>query len=279
MLSVGADTDVQSRKGEYMAITPPSVGLADLPYRTPYAVPHTQNTPDDGAGHTAYATRGVEISVLKGDGTQSFTQTRIPAHPIFEAAFSAFGRGTMIATPGGEVAIEDLLPGDMVSTGSGGRARVEWIGACAFAKLENARRPRFVRVMSDAFGMSRPHSFVTLGQGARVLQTPLSLRGQMGPASLLTHITSFEDGDSVIPLAPPTPVQMFHIMLRRHATIRASGLECETYHPGNTALRALPRSLQNRFLSLFPQISDPSDFGPQVHPRAPDLDDSEHRAY
>lgn len=255
-----------------MAMMPPTVGLADLPYRVPRPATALYARPVETLAKLTGPTRRVDIAALRADGSEWLTQMRIPQHPVFDGAFSAFGRGTLIATPHGETAIEDLSPGDDVITGSGTTARVVWIGACSFGPSEDSRRPRIMRVMADAFGMARPHGFVTLGASARLLQTPIALRGQMGPASLLTPIAQFADGDAVIDLTPPTHVHLYHVMLDHHATIRASGLECETFHPGSAVLRAQPRSLRLRFMDMFPLVRDTSDFGQLVFPRAPDVE-------
>jgi hypothetical protein len=257
-----------------MATQPPSVGLADLPYRAPYTVNPVRGRPADSpAPALPLHTHRVEIVARSPEGALCDGPARCPAHPIFEAAFSAFGRGTLIATPEGEIAIEDLLPGDLVITGSGAPAEIRWIGSCNFPPEGETPRPKLIRVFAGTFGLSRPHSFVTFGQGARILQTPLPLRAEMGPRALLTQIGAFLDGEAVIEIDPPTPVRLYHLMLDRHATIRASGLECETFHPSRPVLRSLPRSLRQSFLEMFPHLGDAAEFGPLAHPRAPDMDE------
>ncbi len=215
-------------------------------------------------------TRQFEIAALRRDGTRYINQIKVPALPLFERAVSAFARGTLLQTPQGEIAIEDLQPGDMLWTQSGAPAKVLWIGAGTFVPADVGHRTSLVRVMSDAFGEGRPDSFLTLGPSARILQTPPHLRGQIGAASLLTPITEFIDGVNVIEVSPPTPVHLFHIVLDRHAAIRAGGLECETFHPGGHATRQVSHAMRDLFLSMFPHIAHITYFGPLAHPRAPD---------
>jgi len=217
-------------------------------------------------------TRLFEIAALRRDGTQYIDQVKVPALPLFENAFSAFGHGTRMQTPNGEVNIEDLMPGDILCTASGTPAKVLWIGTGRSAPRGAGCQTSFVRIMSDTFGGGRPDSFMTLGRSARILQTPPRLRGQANGQSLLTPVSEFVDGVNVIQITPPTPVQLFHIVLERHAAVRVSGLECETYHPGNQAVRNVSHALRDLFLSMFPHISHVSDFGPLAHPRATDLE-------
>ncbi|MEW9919620.1 Hint domain-containing protein [Marimonas sp. MJW-29] len=215
--------------------------------------------------------RSYEIAALRGDGSLYIGQDKAPAVPLFENAFSAFARGTLIATPRGPVAIEDLQPGDMVNTGDGEEARVNWIGSSSFVPADAGRRMPLVRIMADAFGVGRPSSFITLGPAARILHTPHRLRAEAGEQRLLTPVHEFADGVNVIRVVPPTPVRLFHICLERHATVIAGGIEMETYHPGTVALHSLPQGLRERFLGMFPLVGEVADFGPLAHPRAPEV--------
>lgn len=214
-------------------------------------------------------TRSFEIAALRADGSLYIGQDRAPALALFEAAFSAFARGTLIQTVHGDVAIEDLHPGDMINTTSGEASKLVWIGSTSFSPIDAGRRIPMISIMPDSFGQSRPSSVLTVGPGARVLHTPHHLRSEAGSARMLTPVRELLDGVNVIEVVPPTPVRLFHICLERHATVHAGGIEMETFHPGASAMRSLPHSLQSRFLSMFPGISHISDFGPLAHPRAP----------
>ena len=56
----------------------------------------------------ALATRSFEVAALREDGSLYIGQDKAPALLLFESAFSAFARGTLILTVDGEVAVEDL---------------------------------------------------------------------------------------------------------------------------------------------------------------------------
>ncbi|QFT57454.1 hypothetical protein FIU94_01345 [Sulfitobacter sp. THAF37] len=217
-------------------------------------------------------TRNFEIAALRADGSLYIGQDTAPAIPLFESAFSAFARGTLIQTVAGEVAVEDLQPGDMINTSSGEPAKLVWIGSSSFVPADAGRRMPLVRIMADSFGQGRPQSFLTVGPGARILHTPHHLRSEAGGTRMLTSVREFVDGVNVIEIVPPTPVRLFHICLDRHAAINAGGLEMETFHPGANATRTVSHSLRDRFLGMFPRISHITDFGPLAHPRAPEAE-------
>ncbi len=241
-------------------------------------VPHGYNLASAGASSgglraaSALPMRSFEVAALRQDGSLYIGQDKAPAVPLLEQAFSAFARGTLIGTVNGDVAIEDLQPGDMINTSSGEPAKLIWIGSSNFIPADAGRRMPLIRIMPDSFGQSRPSMFLTVGPGARVLQTPHHLRGDAGGTRMLTPVREFIDGVNVIEVVPPTPVRLFHICLTRHAAINAGGIEMETFHPGANATREVSHTIRDRFLSLFPQIAHVSDFGPLAHPRAPEHD-------
>jgi hypothetical protein len=194
-----------------------------------------------------------------------------PALPLFENAFAAFARGTMIETDMGPMAIEDLLPGDRVITRDGSLEPVLWKGCTQMAPGRadrNGRTHELTRIMADSFGIQKPLSYVLVGPAARILKTPGRLRALAGGKPILTPLSEFVDGNMVIETAPPTPVQLYHISLPRHAIIKIAGLEFETYHPGISSIRAMSDAMREVYLGLFPHISRLTDFGQQVFPRA-----------
>ena len=229
-----------------------------------YAAPRApSNTP----AHRVY-----EVAALRADGSHSIATFKAPALPLFENAFSAFARGAMISAPQGDIAIEDLQPGDWLNTTAGAPAQVVWIGSSQFVPADAGRRMPLIRIMADSFGMNRPQSFVTVGPAARLLQTPAHLHGTTGGAPLLTPVQAFVDNVNIIEVVPPTPVRLFHLCLTRHAAITVGGIEMETFHPGMGATRQVTHAQRDLFLSMFPHIAHITDFGPLAHPRAPEDD-------
>ncbi|MGJ8627724.1 MAG: Hint domain-containing protein [Sulfitobacter sp.] len=271
VLLVGANADVTDRKGFRMTLTAaptiqrPSSSINAGPFGLASA--HSYRAGPRRA--ETMKTRSFEVAALRTDGSLYIGQDKAPAMPLFESAFSAFARGTLIQTVHGDVAIEDLQPGDMINTTSGEPSKLVWIGSTSFSPIDAGRRIPLISIMPDSFGQSRPSSVLTVGPGARVLHTPHHLRSEAGSARMLTPVRELLDGVNVIEVVPPTPVRLFHICLERHAAVHAGGIEMETFHPGAGAMRSLPHSLQGRFLSMFPRIGHISDFGPLAHPRAP----------
>jgi len=194
-----------------------------------------------------------------------------PALPLFDAAHSAFARGTLITTPRGPVAIEDLLPGDTVMTAEHGPLPILWIGSVVLrSDAEAATQPtRLTRIMADAFGVGRPMTDLLTGPGARILTRPRGLRASIGADHVMTPTHAIADGTHAFRLTPPGPVRLYHLCLRHHATIKANGLETESFHPGVGFEREVGPKMLNLFLGLFPHIREPHQFGPLAHLRLP----------
>ncbi|SFT98172.1 Hint domain-containing protein [Sedimentitalea nanhaiensis] len=217
--------------------------------------------------------RRYEVLSLRPGGGIAETCHVAPALQLFEDAFCAFSRGSMVETETGLVAVEDLLPGDRIITGDGTAQPLLWKGRTTLVPGRpgsQGRNLRLTRIMADSFGIQRPMSYVLAGPSARLLNTPDHLRAQADGMRVLTPVQQFQDGMNVIETAPPTAVELFHICLPRHAVIRVAGLEFETYHPGPDALRTLSPAMRAVYLNLFPHIDQCADFGDLAHARAGD---------
>lgn len=217
--------------------------------------------------------RRYEVSALLPNGEIADTRHIAPALPLFEDAFCAFSRGALIPTVSGHIAVEDLLPGDQIVTAEGSVQKLIWKGSTMIVPGRpgpQGRNMRLTRVMADAFGMQRPLSCVVAGHAARLLYTPPHLRGSQSAMRKLSPVQDFIDGINVIETAPPTAIELFHLCLKKHSTIRIGGLEFETYHPGTNAARMISHQMRSVFFSLFPHVEQFGDFGPLAFQRTDD---------
>lgn len=214
--------------------------------------------------------RRYDVMSLLPNNNIAETRHTAPALPLFERAFTAFCRGSLIETSHGPVAVEDLLPGDEIVAVDGTRHMLLWKGRTTIVPTRPTTRgqpQRLVSFMPDSLGLSKPASCVVAGPAARLLRTPAHLRGDDTIAGLLTPVGEFLDGMNIVETAPPTPVDMFHIALAQHRVIRVGGLPFETYHPGPDALKLVNNTIRTLFLNLFPHVDSIADFGPLCHPR------------
>ncbi|MBU2959846.1 Hint domain-containing protein [Citreicella sp. C3M06] len=186
-----------------------------------------------------------------------------PALALFEDATTAFARGTLLPTVRGPVAIEDLLPGDYLQT-SEGTQPVLWIGSTTYVPGiddDVSTLARLARITADAFGPSRPMSDVLVGPAARMVLRRDRLRALIGQDRVLVPVLEFADGERIVQITPAGAVQMYHLMVPRHGTLRVGGIEMESYHPGKAIAKPLPDALRGLFLGMFPNIGVMQDFG------------------
>lgn len=133
-----------------------------------------------------------------------------------------FLAGVMIETPTGEVAVEDLAVGEMVSTRVAGEtvpSPVMWIGTRSVDVGANAADDRYpVRVHAHAFADGVPSRDLLITS-----EHCLHVDGRLIPARMLVN------GASIVVDRSITAFTYFHVELARHAILIADGMESESY--------------------------------------------------
>jgi autotransporter passenger strand-loop-strand repeat protein len=128
--------------------------------------------------------------------------------------------GTLILTDRGEIAVEDLLVGDMVQTVLGETtAPIVWVGR---REVDCVRHPKPrkvwpVRVAEGAFGPGRPHTELFLSPDHAVYV-----------GEVLLPICHLINGSSIAQV-PVDRVTYFHLELQHHDVVLAQGLPAESF--------------------------------------------------
>ncbi len=139
---------------------------------------------------------------------------------------ACFHRGSMIATPGGEIAVEQLQAGDTVLTADGDASPVKWVG---FRHIDCQRHasPRDVwpvRIAAGAFAPGLPTRDLLLSPDHSVFT-----QGVLIPVRYLIN-------GATIRQEPADSVTYYHVELPAHDIILAEGLPTESYlDTGNRA--------------------------------------------
>jgi hypothetical protein len=140
--------------------------------------------------------------------------------PEFDSEFSAcFAPETMIATPDGERAVQNLSIGDHVLTDDGRSVPIKWIGVQTVIPIfQPPERSAPVRITKDAFGPCVPHQDLVL-----TADHALICEGFAIIAGALVN-------GSTIRLDPtPERATYYHIETEDHEVILANGVPAETY--------------------------------------------------
>jgi Hint domain len=165
--------------------------------------------------------------ILGLDTTVGFNLQGIPAGSsvTFDSAtdtvvFACFLRGTRIATPYGDVAVEDLRAGDTVLTLNRGRSPIHWIGRRVLdpLMLERPRDAWPIRVRRGALTDNSPHRDLFVSPDHCLLIDDILI-----PAKLLVN------GTTIVQEQRQEPFEYFHIELDAHDIVLAEGMLSESY--------------------------------------------------
>ena len=216
-------------------------------------------------------TRRYEASWLTPSGDVDGSIRIAPAIHLFEEAFSALARGSVVMTEDGPVAIEDIQPGMRALTADGRSERVTWVGSMMIypgaATADAEEQVTLTRITAEAFGTGRPMPDLVLGPRARLCLRDPRLMRVAGVERAYVPARAFVDGVSVIEVRPVAPVSVYHLVLERQGALRVAGLEVESYHPGEGIEEMIEPRMLSLFAAQFPQIERLSDFGPCDAPR------------
>ena len=144
---------------------------------------------------------------------------------------TCFLRGTMIATPSGEVAVETLRAGDLVTAVEAGQTvsrPVSWGGGRAMRVADHDGQDAAfpVRIRRGAFADNVPHRDLLVTPEHCIL-TEVGLT----PARMLVN------GASILVDRSMPEYEFFHVELERHGILLSEGLTTESYlDTGNRAL-------------------------------------------
>jgi hypothetical protein len=143
---------------------------------------------------------------------------------------ACFAEGTLIRTDAGDVAVQDLRPGDAVALAAGGTRPIRWIGqrTLDLTRHPDPRLVRPIRIAAGAFADGVP---------ARDLRVSpdhaLFVDGFLVPARLLVN------GGTIIQDTDCPSITYFHLQLDDHDILLAEGLAAESYlDTGNSGLFA-----------------------------------------
>jgi hypothetical protein len=133
---------------------------------------------------------------------------------------ACFCRGTRIRTPDGEVAVETLKPGDLVTTTDGVAKPVTWLGKQTIStRFADPLRVWPVRVKAGALGENIPSRDLVLSP-----DHALFIDGALYQAAALVNGASIARE----PTAPRTFVY-YHVELEDHSLIYAENAPAETF--------------------------------------------------
>ncbi|MGB8814681.1 MAG: Hint domain-containing protein [Paracoccaceae bacterium] len=210
-----------------------------------------------GIAQTGMTDGGANDYILPGSGNAASllaypTATLDPNDPtgVWSTRFIGtrpvcFGAGTMIDTPQGPRAVQDLRSGDLVSTLDDGPQPVRWAGGGRAVAYGSALP---IRIKAGVLGnprdlcVSAPHLVMLDGVDCELLfgepEVLVAAKDLLGLAGVHQETETREVG-------------YYHLLLDRHQIVLADGVPAESLLLGKMALEGLPESAHAELAAVF----------------------------
>ena len=224
---------------------------------------------DDGVLNQSNAldTRGLATDYTDNTrfGAESLTLSGVSADSsgltVDNTGVVCFTSGAAIRTPQGDVLIDDLRVGDLVSTLDNGLQPIRWIGRCHLdqAALRSSPYLRPILIKQGVLGAERD-LLVSRQHGVLV-----------GRDHLVRAVHLVDELHGVRVAHGKQQVTYVHLMFDAHQIIFAESTPSESFFPGPMALQMMQSDARKELFALFPEVFDmqsgkasKSRYGPTV---------------
>ena len=165
-----------------------------------------------------------------------------------------FVRGTQIATPDGNVLIENLALDDLVITANNGSQKIRWIGKTAVKTNNRNGHLLPIRITAGALGDNKPAQDLLVSPAHRMLVSGWQAELLFGEQSALVAAKSLVN-DSTISIARDLKAfEYFHIMFDNHEIITSNGALSESFHATANSIENMETETRAELLALFPRL-------------------------
>jgi hypothetical protein len=169
---------------------------------------------------------------------------------------SCFTPGTSIATPTGEVLVEDLIIGDKIITRDNGFREIQWIGAKRMDghKLQNNPHLQPVQMQKGSLGKGLPERGMLVSPNHRMLVKSDRVALYFEQKEVLVaakHLVNPSEGTNTIASMGTTYI---HFMFKNHEIVLSNGVWTECFQPGDYSLKGIGNSQRNEIFELFPEL-------------------------
>ncbi|WP_298859921.1 Hint domain-containing protein [uncultured Sulfitobacter sp.] len=184
-----------------------------------------------------------------GDGADIFT-TDTPSAGVTNVCFAD---GTRLATPRGDIAVEDLRIGDLVLTADHGAQPITWVFCKTWTPAEIKAAPNLAAVLirRDALGDGMPSRDLRLSQQHRVMVQGSIAKRMFGSDQVLVRAKSLLRLAGVTLERPKMDVTYYHVMLARHEVVFSNTVPSESLYLGEQALQSIPRDALDELCTLL----------------------------
>ncbi len=167
-----------------------------------------------------------------------------------------FTPGTSIATPRGEMLVEDLQVGDKIITRDNGIQEIRWIGAKRMDGRELQNNPHLqpVLIQKGSLGNGLPERDMLVSPNHRMLvnNDRVSLYFEENEVLVSAkHLVNPTEGVQSINSMGTTYI---HFMFDNHEVVLSNGAWTESFQPGDYSLKGIGNAQRNEIFELFPEL-------------------------
>lgn len=168
-----------------------------------------------------------------------------------------FTPGTKIATPKGEVPVEELEVGDRIITRDNGIQEIRWLGTRDLSATDLAVKGnlRPVLIRKGALGNGLPERDMKVSPNHRMLVASDKAAMYFEEREVLVaakHLTGLEGVDFV----DVDEVTYIHFMFDQHEVVLSDGAWSESFQPGDYTLEGIDSEQREEILELFPELAN-----------------------
>lgn len=179
-----------------------------------------------------------------------------------EGTIPCFLAGTLIATKRGEIAVEELRPGDMVMVRDGGFAPIRWIGslkADARGPWQEQNAP--VKIPKGAMGRNMPARDLYVSPNHRIWMRDAAFEMFFAEREVLIPAKHLVGWSGITQVSYVPEPEYFHLLFDSHQIIMSDGLLTESFHPGEVTIDQFEHETRDELLRLFPELINLASYG------------------
>jgi Ca2+-binding RTX toxin-like protein len=186
-------------------------------------------------------------------------QTEVAGELTFkeiENVIPCFTPGARIATPRGEVPVENLREGDKVITRDNGIQEIRWIGRRTLNRAELAQAPNLAPILirAGALGHGLPERDMIVSPQHRILICGDRTQLYFEESEVLVAAKHLVNGGGIRACALQETTYV-HFMFDSHEVVLSDGAWTESFQPGDQTLGAMGRAARAEILALFPELA------------------------
>lgn len=191
----------------------------------------------------------VEFLDTDGNVTGGLTFTNI------EDIVPCFTPGTLIATPRGEVPVEELKAGDRVITRDNGIQPIRWVGAKKMGWQDLSLNPHLkpVLIRRGSLGNGLPERDMMVSPNHRVLVANDRTALYFDEHEVLVAAKHLIAGKGVHEV-DSMGTTYIHFMFDRHEVVLSNGAWTESFQPGDMTLKGMGNAQRQEIFELFPDL-------------------------